>query len=383
MAMHGNGILTDWSPMPIPLPSRIARRVADTLSLLLAPGTYAESARWREDVARDLRRLVGAEAALIAVEDTSSCSLRAIDLDDGIVRAYQGHYASVDVGIARQRSLGIEVWCRRRLWGASELSRSEYFNDFARPHRLLDAFGMGTSRGTQRVRIALMCDRSSAPRKTAHRLGLLHIVLPAFRAGMAVSAGADRWSGSACGIIDGVDQALMLCDESGRELHHNCALERAAAVLGDRLLGAIEDVKRTMVSRRPSATGEGGDVCVALPATSGEWKIHGWRLPLTVDGSISSSRILISLARRDRALLPSSEQRTRFGLTKRETEVVELLRRRQSNAEIARALRVSEHTARHHTERILQKLGLHSRNDVDHRLRTDAVREGTPSLALD
>src|SRR5688572_26547656 len=115
--------------MPISLTSRMARRVADTLSLLLAPTAYAESAQWREDVARDLRRLVDAEAALIAVEDTSSCSLRAIDLDDSILRAYQSHYASVDIGIARQRSLAIEVWCRRRLWGASELRRSEYFND--------------------------------------------------------------------------------------------------------------------------------------------------------------------------------------------------------------------------------------------------------------
>jgi len=51
-------------------------------------------------------------------------------------------------------------------------------------------------------------------------------------------------------------------------------------------------------------------------------------------------------------------------LTRREAQVAELLACRWSNAEIARHLGVSGHTARHHTERVLSKLGLTSRRDV-------------------
>jgi DNA-binding NarL/FixJ family response regulator len=50
-----------------------------------------------------------------------------------------------------------------------------------------------------------------------------------------------------------------------------------------------------------------------------------------------------------------------FRLTKREGEVLRLLLRGEPNSDIADALHVSEHTAHHHTERILRKLHVHSR----------------------
>ena len=53
--------------------------------------------------------------------------------------------------------------------------------------------------------------------------------------------------------------------------------------------------------------------------------------------------------------------RQRFRLTKREVEVLRQLLRGESNSDVASALRISEHTARHHTERILHKLHVHSR----------------------
>jgi DNA-binding CsgD family transcriptional regulator len=51
----------------------------------------------------------------------------------------------------------------------------------------------------------------------------------------------------------------------------------------------------------------------------------------------------------------------RFGFTRREAEVALLLAGGSPNAAIAQALRISEHTARHHTRHVLLKLGLHSR----------------------
>ena len=53
--------------------------------------------------------------------------------------------------------------------------------------------------------------------------------------------------------------------------------------------------------------------------------------------------------------------RARYRLTRREVDVTRLLVRGKSNAEIADRLSISVHTARHHTERVLGKIGVRSR----------------------
>jgi DNA-binding NarL/FixJ family response regulator len=50
-----------------------------------------------------------------------------------------------------------------------------------------------------------------------------------------------------------------------------------------------------------------------------------------------------------------------MGLTRREAQVARLLARGRSNQAIAQELNISAHTARHHTQRILSKLEVHSR----------------------
>jgi DNA-binding NarL/FixJ family response regulator len=58
-----------------------------------------------------------------------------------------------------------------------------------------------------------------------------------------------------------------------------------------------------------------------------------------------------------------------YGLTLREAEVAVLLAQGRSNSDIAEQLRISPHTARHHTQRILSKLGVHSRAAAGAKLR--------------
>jgi len=59
----------------------------------------------------------------------------------------------------------------------------------------------------------------------------------------------------------------------------------------------------------------------------------------------------------------------RYRLTKREIDVARLLALGKSNCEIAATLSISEHTCRHHTERVLAKLGVRSRAGVGASLR--------------
>lgn len=59
----------------------------------------------------------------------------------------------------------------------------------------------------------------------------------------------------------------------------------------------------------------------------------------------------------------------KYGLTRRELEVAQLLAQGRTNTAIANALHISTHTARHHTQRVLGKLGVHSRAAAGAKLR--------------
>jgi DNA-binding CsgD family transcriptional regulator len=61
--------------------------------------------------------------------------------------------------------------------------------------------------------------------------------------------------------------------------------------------------------------------------------------------------------------------RDQYGMTPREIEVAALLAQGLSNIGVAGRLRISPHTARHHTQRVLAKLGVHSRAEAAARLR--------------
>jgi DNA-binding NarL/FixJ family response regulator len=64
-----------------------------------------------------------------------------------------------------------------------------------------------------------------------------------------------------------------------------------------------------------------------------------------------------------------SHLHTDYGLTPREVEVAMLIAEGCSNSVVARRLGISPHTARHHTQRVLGKLGVHSRAEAGARLR--------------
>ncbi len=76
--------------------------------------------------------------------------------------------------------------------------------------------------------------------------------------------------------------------------------------------------------------------------------------------------VLVVTVREPRpAELPDeAELRKWYGLTRMEARVARLLALGLTNSEIANSQFISAHTARHHTESVLLKLGVHSRREV-------------------
>ncbi|MGI9181454.1 MAG: helix-turn-helix domain-containing protein [Longimicrobiaceae bacterium] len=56
--------------------------------------------------------------------------------------------------------------------------------------------------------------------------------------------------------------------------------------------------------------------------------------------------------------------RERYGLTRKEARVARLVAEGKSNEEVGKALSISPHTARHHAEQIMRKLGVKWRGEV-------------------
>ena len=97
----------------------------------------------------------------------------------------------------------------------------------------------------------------------------------------------------------------------------------------------------------------------------------------TLQGSIHELRELRSRLRKQHASGGRSGTDTgrehrlaeRFSLTRREVQVANLLAKGLSNQAIARELKISAHTARHHTQRVLSKLEVHSRGEAGAKIR--------------
>ena len=81
----------------------------------------------------------------------------------------------------------------------------------------------------------------------------------------------------------------------------------------------------------------------------------------TILGGQIAARVVAELGRAPRTASASDQA---SGLSERESEVVGLVRAGATNAEIARALYISEGTARNYVSKILRKLGLRDRTHL-------------------
>ena len=168
----------------------------------------------------------------------------------------------------------------------------------------------------------------------------------------------------------------------GRAAHRLLGV-RGAAYFGVESLPAAgiwlraDDLAGKAVVRVTAYTEPGHALSILLffdRATTGEERV-GARMLLEIAEPVlaSSATFRAQVARRantpDDRTAPASalggeyvtRLRDRYGLTLREIEVTRLLLRGESNREIADRLNISEHTARHHTESVLGKLGVRSR----------------------
>jgi DNA-binding NarL/FixJ family response regulator len=139
-------------------------------------------------------------------------------------------------------------------------------------------------------------------------------------------------------------------------LHGVDAREAAPILTAARRTGRVVRVLSIGVRDGESAPDVDGFVCGSLPA---------WATPEEVVAAVRVAAAGFALRRADQlgqvVSLGGTEMAQRDGLSERECEVLALVARGMSNAEIASALTVSEHTVKSHMQNLLSKLRLRNR----------------------
>ncbi len=184
-------------------------------------------------------------------------------------------------------------------------------------------------------------------------------------------------------ILNAVPMGLILLDCAERPLHVNA---RAIQLLnnpcdGQQIRQEIHSFAGALLHliRQHPPTTNGADVqelmVRELRTATGMYRLHGSYI-----GPISQGREGIMLIAIETVLaetISTEAVRRWFGLTRKEAQVALLLVQRKSTSEIAEALHISPHTARHHVRRVLAKLGVHSRRAVASVLEAERRRPET------
>ena len=184
---------------------------------------------------------------------------------------------------------------------------------------------------------------------------------PAFVAGIAVHRQVGQARADLDGLVDATGGVCALFSVDGRRLHVSRMLEKHLAQEPDRValadsMDALVQTARRSPSRSASTrwSGARGAYTLSVSRASG---MH----PVFV--------VAVEAPSPPPGFLDAGVVADRFGLSPRQAEVALLVAERRSNREIAAALAISVHTARHHVEAVLAALGV-SRTDVGRALRT-------------
>jgi DNA-binding CsgD family transcriptional regulator len=351
-------------------------RFAHALSVLLSPLEHAQIDDWRVSVNRALKDLLGADMVTFQIPSLTPASMLSEEVDHQTLMDYPDYLTQWDRRfniLERMQQMG--GWTRGSLWGdkIDLLYNSAYWHDLLVPARACQSAGITAGFVADAQPATVYFNRSTRGEASygEREEQLLQLLQPAFQASLLARVRHDEAVARLGSLFDGLPNPLLLADVSGTPVHRNDALREL--LNSDLERDSIADALHRMAA----------DVAVLI-RTSGRTLVDVARSkPLSrtlrvgtnlyrMWGSVTQdclpgSAVLVWLQRIDNrpGRLPGVETlQERHRLTHREAEVALLLAERRTNAETATLLGISEHTARHHTERVLTKLGAHSRHNV-------------------
>jgi DNA-binding CsgD family transcriptional regulator len=346
-------------------------------SALLTPLEHASSDQWRSTASERVARLLKADQVMFALPRTTPGSTpvygRAYDITSAI-SSYASHFARLDLGMnVTRRERGLQVYHRDHLYDRQTLGSTEIYVDWAVPNRLLDILGMGFDPLAGELFAALhVChdhehgpdDPESSGAFGQRGLALFRLLLPAFKAGVRTHLEFLARPESLFRVFDQLDPGLAIYNPRGMPQFRNRSLQRMLAAEPERY--RLESMIGLLASRcalPPGGRLEAPSCSTATVITP----VNTYRLSATRSAAAVGARmpwILVLVQPQRPQRLSDEVLEARYRLTRRQIEVAELLAQGNSDSSIATRLGVSLHTARRHTEAVLQKLDVHTRGAV-------------------
>jgi DNA-binding CsgD family transcriptional regulator len=343
------------------------RHLQQLSELLLSP---ANNGDWESQVVSGAMELLGADKCMLVIPRGGPFQPTWRNYDAEQLRAYPAAVARLDRKLHFwRRHAQLRVYDRQALWRGVEdvYYRSSYYNEHIVPARCYDAIGLAACIGVRPSEntVAKLLMHHDSPRGRtfgARGLALLRLLYPAFNAGThayALLLGArDRLAS----MIDELPGALLVMEPfTGRVLHCNAELLK--------LLDS--DPQRRLIEERLVAHGltlpRRASAASAAPAAEITTTTARYvaRSTMVQPGVLAAETLVLVAVERltNRAPAPA-EIMARSGLTRRERDIALLVAEGLSNQVIATRLGISQHTARHHVESVMAKLGVDRRAQV-------------------
>ncbi len=364
-------------------------RVEALQRALLAPLDFDDVDDWRRNaLAHACTLLDGEGTAWLNLDAPGAVPFYAEGVSDRAVADYAAHYAHVDRAPEGLAAGTRSVVVQAELFAhpdAGAYFAGEAWNDFYVPngisnaaaaHTLAEPEGTvpftGLYPGTAIVGVFGVFRTPGQPLFAEHEAMLMALVQPAFAAGVRTYRRLSSIRAALFATLDAAGQPTLAVDAGGAVLHPSAALglllagdsERTRVVEAMRHLGA--ELARAATPGRRADKAHSRPLVEVHPERRVTTATAPYRLTATLlpPGVLGHPLALVTAARITPAPPSMGALMARFALSPQEARVALLLAERRVNAEVADALRISPHTARRYTERVLEKLEVHRRRDV-------------------
>ena len=337
-------------------------RAAQTLA---SPLAFESDAAWTRALLADVIRASGADRSHVqwpgeerAVSDSFS---------EHAIAEYPRFFPLLERVGCFERGQRLGVATRRETYGPhyEAMQETEYVREFLPSVRGFDSLTVSvphprhvSAEAASPVQLLLHMAEEGRAFDATH-VEIMRRLRPAFAAGVAIQHGIAQAREDVCSLVDVSGGACALFSVDGRLVHQSRTL--LALLSKEPLREALVDAVRTLAA-----------TALASPARAGSAQFRGRRgLYAMVASEARAFRplLVVTVTPPPPPSAPDPEAlAARFGLTPRQAEVAVLLADRRTNREIADALCISEHTARHHVRAVLLAVGV-SRPDAASTLR--------------
>jgi DNA-binding CsgD family transcriptional regulator len=344
---------------------------------LLSPYDHPDPGTWQLSANRAVRRLIGADHAVFSVPDGTAPALISDDTDPRFAERFVGYCVGIERGEYRfrdafveglgraRRAAGTGAYHQHMLGSREAIERSTVYRELFVPSGLMHMVGFSVPLAVGEATQFFGFEGRGAARRSERGVGLLNLLVAAFEAGVRSHLLRPTGVGVHIELLERAERAAVLFSVEGAVVHRTGALgallvrEPEAQEVWAHVCALGAELAARL--RAADCTAGPAEARTCLATSTAEYRLVG---SLLHDEARGPTGVLV-LVERLGPEMPAAEQVcSRFGLTPREADAALLLAEGLTDGAIANRLALSQHTARRYTERVLRKLGLHSRAAV-------------------